>query len=75
MKFSISTWLEKIGVTLELKPGAKQIFFYFILPRDDNIFTKIWGIFCKNVLWKKDVLYAVTGLYINYDSRFRQPDK
>ena len=42
-----------IAVTREFQPGAKRIFFYFISPWAENIFSKICGIFYKNILQKK----------------------
>ena len=58
--------MKKIGVTREFQPRAKQIFFYFISPPGETIFAKICNIFYKNVIQKKHVSYAVTGLYTNH---------
>ena len=67
--------LKKVGVTREFQLKVKLIFFYFISPQGENIFTKIWGMVYKNILRKKHVSYAVTGLYRNYDVSFHQQEK
>ena len=75
VKFSILTQVEKTVVTREFQPGAKRMFFYFISSRSETTFAKICDIFYKNVLRKKPVSHAVTGLYKNYDIRFHQQQK